>query len=161
MWHNVCVEWVYMGYTVFDKSENQLFILLKHIIALWCYFYVAFVRTNRISAANPRCTRLLKIYLLHHCTHLLTLSPPNYSIWIFTHLKLCLADAIHNFKWVKIIQIWQNGRGLFSNLADYCHFSSSICLKANKKCINRLKLNEGKIKWRYILALTVFCTCLK
>ena len=35
----------------------------------------------------------------------LTLSPPNYSIWIFTHLKLCLADAIHNFKWVKIIQI--------------------------------------------------------
>ena len=30
------------------------------------------------------------------------------QIWIFTHLKLCLADAIHNFKWVKIIQIWQN-----------------------------------------------------
>ena len=26
-------------------------------------------------------------------------------IGIFTHLKLCLADAIHNFKWVKIIQI--------------------------------------------------------
>ena len=23
---------------------------------------------------------------------------PNYSILIFTHLKLCLADAIHNFK---------------------------------------------------------------
>ena len=23
----------------------------------------------------------------------------------FTHLKLCLADAIHNFNWVKIIQI--------------------------------------------------------
>ena len=22
--------------------------------------------------------------------------------------KLCLADAIHNFKWEKIIQIWQN-----------------------------------------------------
>ena len=37
----------------------------------------------------------------------LTLSPPNYPIWIFTHLKLCLADAIHNFKWVKIIQIWK------------------------------------------------------
>ena len=27
-------------------------------------------------------------------------------IVIFTHLKLCLADAIHNFKWVKIIQFW-------------------------------------------------------
>ena len=26
-------------------------------------------------------------------------------IGIFTHMKLCLADAIHNFKWVKIIQI--------------------------------------------------------
>ena len=32
-----------------------------------------------------------------------------YSIGIFTHLKLCLADAIHNFKCVKIIQISQNG----------------------------------------------------
>ena len=28
----------------------------------------------------------------------LTIYPPNFSIWIFTHLKLCLADAIHNFK---------------------------------------------------------------
>ena len=28
----------------------------------------------------------------------LTLEPLNYSIGIFTHLKLCLADAIHNFK---------------------------------------------------------------
>ena len=37
------------------------------------------------------------------------------------HLKLCLADAIHNFKWVKIIQIWQNGGQLFSNLAGWCH----------------------------------------
>ena len=30
-------------------------------------------------------------------------------IGIFTHLKLFLADAIHNFKWVKITQIWQTG----------------------------------------------------
>ena len=28
---------------------------------------------------------------------------------IVTHVKLCLADAIHNFQWVKIIRIWQNG----------------------------------------------------
>ena len=35
----------------------------------------------------------------------LTLYPPNYLFVIFTHLKLCLADAIHNFKWVKIIKI--------------------------------------------------------
>ena len=52
-----------------------------------------------------------------------------YSIWIFTHLKLCLADAIHNFKWVKIIQIWQNGRQLFSIIADWCHILSFTCLK--------------------------------
>ena len=51
----------------------------------------------------------------------LNLYPSNYSIVIFTHLKLCLADAIHNFKWVKIMQIWQNGDQLFSNRADWCH----------------------------------------
>ena len=48
----------------------------------------------------------------------LTLELPNYSIWIFTHFKLCLSDAIHNLKWVKIIQIWQNGGQIFSNIAD-------------------------------------------
>ena len=37
-------------------------------------------------------------------------------------MKLCLADAIHNFKWLKIIQIWQNGGLNIANLADYCHF---------------------------------------
>ena len=43
----------------------------------------------------------------------------------FHHLKLCLADAIHNFKWVKIIQIRQNGGQLFfSNIADWCHILS-------------------------------------
>ena len=59
----------------------------------------------------------------------LTLQPPNYSIWIFTHLKLCLADAIHNFKWVKIIQIWQNRSRLFSNLAGWCHILSLTYIK--------------------------------
>ena len=34
-----------------------------------------------------------------------TFYPPNYLIGIFTCLKLRVADAIHNFKWVKIIQI--------------------------------------------------------
>ena len=42
---------------------------------------------------------------------------------------LCLADAIHNFKWVKIIQIWQNLGQLFSIIADWCHILSLICLK--------------------------------
>ena len=40
------------------------------------------------------------------------------------YLMLCLADAIHNFMRVKIIQIWQNGGQLFPNLADWCHILS-------------------------------------
>ena len=47
----------------------------------------------------------------------------------FTRLKLCFADAIHNFKWVKIIQIWQNEGQLFSNLADWRHILSLTYLK--------------------------------
>ena len=54
---------------------------------------------------------------------------PNYLIGIFTHLKLCLAYTIHNFKWVKIIQIWQNGGERFLNLVDLCHVLSLRCLK--------------------------------
>ena len=57
-----------------------------------------------------------------------------YSIVIFTHLKLCLADAIHTFKWVKIIQIWQNEGQLFSNLADWCHIMALTCLKGGTEC---------------------------
>ena len=45
----------------------------------------------------------------------------HFVIWIFTRLKLCLADAIHNFKWVKIIQIWQNEGQRFWNLANWFH----------------------------------------
>ena len=44
------------------------------------------------------------------------------SIGIFTLLKLCLADAIRNFKWVKMVQIWQNEGQRFRNLN---------CLKAD------------------------------
>ena len=73
----------------------------------------------------------------------LTIQPPNYSIWIFTHLTLCLADAIHNLKWVKIIQIWQNGGLLLSNLADWCHVLFSTCLKADGWCANR----KSKKRW--------------
>ena len=37
----------------------------------------------------------------------LTCEALGYLIGIFTHLKFWIADAIHNFKWVKIIQICQ------------------------------------------------------
>ena len=50
-------------------------------------------------------------------------------MWIFTHLKLCLADAIHNFKWVKIIEIWLNGGQLFLNLAGWWPILSLTYLK--------------------------------
>ena len=50
--------------------------------------------------------------------HEFNLQLPNYLIRISTHLKLCLADEIHNIKWVKIIQIWLNGGPRFWNLAD-------------------------------------------
>ena len=73
----------------------------------------------------------------HIATIYLALQPPNYSIWIFTHLKLCLADAIHNFKWAKIIQIWQNGSQLFSNIADWCHILSLACLIGGTRCANK------------------------
>ena len=72
----------------------------------------------------------------------LTLWPPNYSIGIFTHLKLCLADAIHNFKWVKIIQIWQKGGQLFSNLAGWCHILSVTYLKCGTYCANKKRKPE-------------------
>ena len=47
--------------------------------------------------------------------------PPSYSIGIFTHLKLRLADATHNFKWVEILvlQIWQHWGQLFSDITDW------------------------------------------
>ena len=40
-----------------------------------------------------------------------------------------VVDRVHNFKLVKIIQIWQNGGQLFSNIADWCHILSLTCLK--------------------------------
>ena len=52
-----------------------------------------------------------------------------FIIGIFTHMKLCLADAIHKFMWVKIIQSWQNRGQLFWNFAVWCQVSSSTCRK--------------------------------
>ena len=60
------------------------------------------------------------VSILLKCNSHLTLDPltTNYSTGIITHLKLCLADVIHNFRWEKIIQFWQNGGQQISNLAD-------------------------------------------
>ena len=73
----------------------------------------------------------------------LTLLPPKYLIGIFTHANVCLPDAIHDFKWVKIILIWQNGVQRFWNLVEWCHVISWTCAKAgiyraNKKMKKRI-----------------------
>ena len=71
-------------------------------------------------------------------TDKVNLSTAKLFIEIFTHLELCLADATHNyFKWVKIIQIWQNGGQQFWNLiAGWYHVLSLTYLKADIKCAN-------------------------
>ena len=60
----------------------------------------------------------------------LTLWPPNYLFRILTHLRLCLDDAIHNFKWVKNIQLWQNGGQRFWNFVDGFDVLSLTCPKS-------------------------------
>ena len=98
------------------------------------------ILTKRIYMSCLSC--LLKItrwtqWIIQKYFSALTLYPQNYSIWIFTHLKLCLADAIHNFKWVKIIQIWQNEGQLFSDIVDWCHIWSLTCLNGGTLCANK------------------------
>ena len=88
---------------------------------LWSHFSQVILTTEEvITAIFKVISATTKVILVTEEVIIatLTLYPPNYAIWIFTHLKLCLADAIHNFKWVKIIQIWQNGGQLLSNIAD-------------------------------------------
>ena len=43
---------------------------------------------------------------------------------------LCLADAIHNIKRMKIIQILQNVSQRFWNIAAWCHVLFLKCSKA-------------------------------
>ena len=57
------------------------------------------------------------------------------SIWIFTHLKLCLDDAIHNFKEWKLFRFHK--KEVNSNLADWCDILSLTCLKGGSYCANK------------------------
>ena len=50
---------------------------------------------------------------------------------------LCLADAIHNLQWVKIIQIWKNGDQFFSNLAGWCHMLFLTYFKCGTQSANK------------------------
>ena len=79
-----------------------------------------------------------KFYLNIPCGKInATMETWNYLIGIFTHLKLCLAHASHSFKWVKIIQIWQNGGQRYWNLAVWCHVLSWKCSEAGILCGNK------------------------
>ena len=48
--------------------------------------------------------------------------PPNYLTGIYSHMKLCIADAIHNFKRVKIIHFFTKLR---STISKWCRLMSS------------------------------------
>ena len=54
--------------------------------------------TIAIYIRSIRCFSALSKILLKIVTLILTLQPRNFSVGIFNHLKLCLADAIHNFQ---------------------------------------------------------------
>ena len=70
----------------------------------------------------------------------------NYVIGIFTHLKLCLTDAIHNFKWGDNYPDLTKYRSTdFENLVDWCHVWSLTCLKAGIYCGNK-KMKKRIIK---------------
>ena len=51
-----------------------------------------------------------------------------YPLRIFTHLNLCLADAIHNFKWVKIIpySTHQYTGRCYYNIDHHKYYSSAV-----------------------------------
>ena len=62
---------------------------------------------------------------------------PLTTIYIFPHLKLCLADAIHNFKWVKISQIWQMEGKDFQIFCGWRHVLPLTCLKSGIQSDNK------------------------
>ena len=63
----------------------------------------------------------------------ITLQGKRYIIKIFTHLKLCLANATHNFKWVKNSYICANWFGTYANLAILTFIYSSKFLLSTLK----------------------------
>ena len=109
--------WPWHDLVVISTSKAQLLLMLlfaHKIRSCWCP-NTNLTLQNILIYSQPPSTGIQRWGF--KCAQEFSVNP-YYSIWIFTHLKLCLADATHNFKWVKIIQIWQNGRGLFANLAD-------------------------------------------
>ena len=112
--HNYCVftEKMYSSYINFFvyywflRFPECLFLLLFLVIAvIVCLVLVRETYIRYVYNINMSiCFNYFKSF--YTCTYIstifyfiiLTIQPPNYLIRIFTHLKLCLADAIHNFK---------------------------------------------------------------
>ena len=70
-------------------------------------------RSGRFFGSNYVVVFLVLTYLEQYLGRLVTK--------IFTHLKLCLATAIHNFKWVKILVMSQSSDGIgWKFITDDC-----------------------------------------
>ena len=127
--------WILLIFKIFPYCTMTNFKLIKFKMVdyrtlstlLWllsdnpCYIAIS-ILWNKMWGINPLNAKLFNLITI---------------IWIFIHLKLCLADAIHNFKWLKIIRIWQNGGQLFSNIADWCHILALTCLRGGTWCANK------------------------
>ena len=86
------------------KCEN-----ICHIFLIWdeTFTNIDVLTLFSVAISVIWSTGVYQILNNHMCPRL-TLWPPYELIGISTHLKLCLADAFHSFKWVETIQIWQN-----------------------------------------------------
>ena len=91
-------------YTLFNDntphSEQRWTVLIRQLCTrklVQAVYYDRFVDLNILGAV---CLVYSDLRIYRISFFLLDL--------IFTRLKLCLADAIHNFRRVKNIQIWQN-----------------------------------------------------
>ena len=96
-------------------------------------------RWTDIAPALAQCFVFSKI-------HSLNTDRPN----IFIHLKLCLATATHNFKWIKITTQTQTVSKVLSANLDYSFvicFISRLSLQAANCCRNsRLVVDEDDLK---------------
>ena len=153
--HVFCMQ-VQIKITAPSVCETH-FIILK-ISCTFCQ--IILFRPDNVGSSM--CYTLIMSFLVNRLIHVIVLDytlnsiracalalyPPNHSIWIFTHLKLFLADAMHNFKWVKIIQISQNGGQLFLNLACCCHILSLTYLKCGTQCAKKKwKPEYMRLRW--------------
>ena len=73
----------------------------------------------------------------------LTLIPLSYLIKIFTHLKLCIATATHNFKWLKITHVCYSEAKNVQILMFKHKFIANDCYLINNKTMTVVLSSEG------------------